>query len=94
MAIIKQEFEIAKEAADVMDLFIVLAKDIKEKKGITAIGSDALTKLIPAIEGAANIPDEAKEKLAFERTIGLKIGELVAVLTTPNAPAVEPVKPA
>lgn len=76
----KIEVEIAKETADVMDLLIVLVKDIKAKKPIGEISADALPKLIAAIDGAGQIAEEAADKVAMAKTIGLKLGELTAEL--------------
>lgn len=84
MAVEKIEIEVAKEAMDVMDLIIVLAKDIKAKKSVTEIGADALPKLMAAMQGIDGIKDEVATA-AFSRTIGLKFGELIDALVKPGA---------
>lgn len=77
MAIEKIEVEIAKEAADVMDLLISVVKDIKAGKSAMEISTGALPELMAAIAGADQIAGEVVASAAFARTIGMKCGELI-----------------
>lgn len=81
MAVEKKEIEYAKELGDVMVLVVELVKDIKAGKDVGAITSENLPHLINAIQGADQIPAEAKasREVALQ-TMGLHTGELAGVL--------------
>lgn len=75
----KKEVEIAKEVDEVLDFLLGLVKDIKDKKEITVIASDALPNLVKAISDFDQIPLEAKNVQALAQTVALKLSELVAI---------------
>lgn len=77
MAIVKMELDVAKESKDVMDLLVVLVKDIRAKKTIAEISADALPKLMGAIDGVNQIPDEVKDRKVVMATAGYSLGEIV-----------------
>jgi hypothetical protein len=63
MAKIQKAFEVEKEFDDVGVLLGALIKDIGVKS-VTEMGEDTLPKLIAAVQGADQLPEEAKEDLA------------------------------
>lgn len=80
MALEKREIEIAKETDDVMVLLIGIVKAAKAKKGVSEIAASELQDFLAAVSGADQIPSEAKSPDAISRTVGMRLGELVAAL--------------
>ncbi len=73
MAIQKKEVEYAKEADDVMALFIETVKNRKQGKPVTEL----FDELMAAIGGIEEVPAEAAEhRKVLLQTIGFRTGEL------------------
>lgn len=76
---VKLEIEISKEAADVADFLKEVVSEIKAGKSAGEIATGSLPKLMNAISGLDQIGAEAKDKEVFARTMGMKLGEIVAL---------------
>ena len=74
----KKEMEYAKETDDVLVLVIALIKVIKSKGDYSAL----MGKLITAVNGMGDIPEEVKRLGPLLTTVGSRVGELLEALSS------------
>lgn len=70
-----RNLEIPKECDDVLKLVVEIVKIVKNKGDYTTL----IDELIAAIDGAADIPAEAKNIKALSTAAGHRIGEIVEI---------------
>lgn len=81
MAIMQKQVNYAKEVDDVLNVLVLILKQIKAKADLKEITQDLLPVLIEAISNAQQIPEELKNVKVIQDTIALKLSEMVAIFT-------------
>ena len=74
--IAKREVEYAKELDDVAALLVHVVKEAKAGKPAAEIASGSVAKLIDALAGVDQLPEEFKHRGIVFSTLGYRIGEL------------------
>ena len=86
MGLEQKSVTVAKEADDVLFAVIELVKDLKAGKDLATVAAENLPNLLTALNGVDQVTSEwASSPQAVYSTVGYRVGELVAALTTTPA---------